>query len=154
MRPRLLLSLGLTLVVATGSVVADEKDAQPSKDSYVKVRVEVEIRGILRVTDKGAAVTARDRLYNRFNDAEEITDETRATVHTLDFARAKDLRELAKVLNGKEVVATGMSEMRMVNQKVQAGGFTGGGVPPQLPSPTWSLQRTVLVTGLKSAADK
>ncbi len=86
-----------------------------------------------------------------FNDAEEITDPSRATVYTLDFARAKDLRELAKVLSGKEVVVIGMSELRMVTQKARPGGFGNGQQPP---TPTWSLQRTVLVTGLKSAGNK
>jgi hypothetical protein len=94
----------------------DQKDAQPSKESYVKVRVEVEVRGILRVTEKGAAVIARDRLYHLFDDTEEITDSARATVYDLDFARAKDLRELAKVLSGKEILVTGMSELRQVTQ--------------------------------------
>ena len=153
MGPRLLLSLGVALVVATGTV-GDEKDLQPSSDSYVKVRVEVEMRGVLQVTEEVATISARDRLYNRYNDAEEITDETRATVYTLDFARAKNLHELAKVLNGREVVAVGMSELRMVNVEVRPGGFTGGGFHLPFPSPTWSLQRTVLVTSLTPAADK
>jgi hypothetical protein len=154
MRSAILLSLGLTLVVATATPAGDEKDALPSKDSYVKVRVEVEVRGILRDTDKGATITARDQLYNLFNDAEEITDESRATVYTLDFARAKDLREQAKVLSGKEVVLTGTSELRMVAQKARPGGTTGASTPPPVSSPTWSLQRSVLVTGLKPAGDK
>jgi hypothetical protein len=47
-----------------------------------------------------------------------------------------------------------MSELRLVNQKVQPGGITGGGPLPQLPSPTWSLQRTVLLTDLKSAVNQ
>src|SRR5579885_1746652 len=102
MRSALLLSVGLTLVIATAIIAGDEKGAQPSKGSYVKVRVEVEIRGILRVTDKGTTVTARDRLYDRFNDSEESTDAATATVYTLDFSRTKELRELAKVLSSKE----------------------------------------------------
>ena len=162
MRSAILLSLGVALLVATTSLADDKtskeapKEAsKPSKDSYVKVRVEVEVRGILRDTDKGATVTARDQLYNLFNDAEEITDPSRATVYTLDFARAKDLRELTKVLSGKEVVVTGMSELRMVRGHVRQGGTTGVGGSPELPpTPTWSLQRTVLVTGLKSAGTK
>ena len=151
MRSAILLSLGLALVVATATPAGDKKDATPAKDSYVKVRVEVEVRGILWDTDKGLTVTARDQMYNLFNDAEEITDPSRATVYTLDFARAKDLRELAKVLSGKEVVVIGMSELRMVTQKARPGGFGNGEQPP---TPTWSLQRTVLVTGLKSAGNK
>ena len=149
----LLLTLGLTLVAATATRAADKKDAQPSKDSYVKVRVEVEIRGILRVTDKAVTVTARDRVFNLFNDAVEITDPSRATVYSLDFARTKDLRELAKVLDGKEVVVTGASELRQVTQPMSSGGGVRSSAPV-LPSPTWSLQRRVMVSGLKSAGDK
>jgi hypothetical protein len=153
MRSALLLSLASILAAVTAIPAGDEKDAQPSKNSYVKVRVEVEIRGILRVTDKGTTVMARDQMFNLFNDAEEITASSRATVYTLDFARAKDLRELANVLSGKEVVVTGMSELRQVTQKAPPGGSTGFG-PPQLSPPTWSLQRTVTVTGLKSVGEK
>jgi hypothetical protein len=155
MRSAILFSIGLSLIVVTATSSADKKASQPSKDSYVKVRVEVEVRGILRDTDKGATVTARDQMYNLFIDAEEITDSSRATVYALDFARAKDLRELAKVLSGKEVVVTGMSELRQVSRKARPGGTTGfGGPSPQVSSPTWSLQRTVLVIGLKSAGNK
>jgi hypothetical protein len=153
MRPGVLPALGLALAITTRTPAGDKTDAPPSNDSYVKVRVEVEIRGILRDSDKGITVAALDRLYDLFNDAEEIT-EARATAYTLDFARARELRALARVLNGKEVVVTGMSEMRMVKQKGRPGGLTGGGTPHQLSSPTWSLQRTVLVTSLKMAADK
>jgi hypothetical protein len=155
MRSAILISLGLTFFVANATPAGDKKDAAPSKDSYVKVRVEVEVRGILRNTDKGATVTARDRLYNLFNDAEEITGPSRATVYTLDFARARDLRELTKVLNDKEVVVTGMSELRMVAHWNRPGGKTGVGGSPERPAvPTWSLQRTVPVTGLKPVGNK
>lgn len=136
MRSVILLSLGLNLVVAVASRAGDEKDAPLSKDSYVKVRVEVEVRGILRDTDKGVTVTARDQMYNLFNDAEEITDPSKATVYSLDFARAKDLRELAKVLSGKEVVVTGTSELRMVTQVALP---RGGGSPERPPTPTWTF---------------
>src|SRR5262245_35630595 len=117
MRSLMLFSVALCLLVSTASPAADDKAAQPSKDSYVKVRVEVEVRGVLTASDKAVTVAARDRLYNLFRDADEIPREgTPATVYTLDFVRAKDLRELAKALDGKEVVVTGMSELRMVVQ--------------------------------------
>ena len=75
-----------------------------------------------------------------------------ATPYSLDFDRAKDLRELAQALNGKEVVVTGMSELRMVAPpRRSSGGDTGAGSPGPFPAPTWSLQRTVLVTGLSGA---
>ena len=153
MRSALLLSLGLSLVAVTATPAGEKKDPPPSKDSYVKVRVEIEIRGILQVTDKSATVTARYQIFNLFNDAEEITDPPRATVYTLDFARTKELRELAKVLSGKEVVVTGKSELRQVTQRISRGGGVGS-TPHVLPTPTWSLQRTVLVTSLKSPGGK
>jgi hypothetical protein len=155
MRCAILLTLGLLLI--PDPIPAGGQKDQPSKDSYVKVRVEVEVRGILQNTDKGATVTARDQLYDLFNDAEDITDPSRSTVYALDFARAKDLAELAGGLSGKEVVVTGMSELRMVGQRPRPGGTTGpspGGSPIQPISSTWSLQRTILVTGLKSAGGR
>jgi hypothetical protein len=42
----------------------------------------------------------------------------------------------------------------MVTQEARPGGTTGGGQHQLLPAPTWSLQRTVLVTGLKSVGEK
>lgn len=155
MRSALLLSLGLNLVAATSTPAGDKKDAQPSKDSYVKVRVEVEMRGVLTASDKTVTVAVRDRVYNLFSDAEEIPRAgAPATVYTLYFVRAKDLRELATALDGKEVIVTGMSELRMVVQTTRPGGVTGGGSPGPFPAPTWSLLRTVEVTGMKSAAGK
>jgi hypothetical protein len=50
----------------------------------------------------------------------------------------------------RDVVVTGMNEMCMVNQKVQLGGFAGGGPLPSLPSPKGRIQRTLLMTSLKS----
>jgi hypothetical protein len=155
MRLVILCVLGAGLISTTAVPAGDEKAAQPSKESYVKVRVEVEVRGVLAATNKTVTVAARDRVYNLFSDAEEVTREgAPATVYTLEFVRAKDLRELAKALDGKEVVVTGMSELRMVVQATRPGGVTGAGSPGPIPSPTWSLQRTVEVTGLKSAVGK
>jgi hypothetical protein len=76
-----------------------------------------------------------------------------------DFAKAKDLRELVKVLNGKEVILTAMGEMRRYVQKMErpAGGqgYSGPYQYPMIqPVPDWILQQTVLVTSLKSAGNK
>src|SRR5262249_44645480 len=100
-------------------------------------------------------VAARNRVYDLFSDTREISrDGTPATVYTLDFIRAKDLRELAKSFGGKEVVVTGMSELRMVVPPTRPGGGSGAGSPAPFPTPTWSLQRTVEVTGLKLAGSQ
>jgi hypothetical protein len=47
-----------------------------------------------------------------------------------------------------------MSELRMVVQTTRPGRETGAGSRTPTPAPTWSLQRTVEVTGLKSAGGK
>ena len=155
MRSPFLLALGFGLVVAAGASWADDK-APPPKDSYVKVRVETEVRGLLRKTDKGFAVASRFKVYELYNPLKELPEsggEQRVDVYDLDFTRAKELRELAEALTGKEVIVVGMSELRMVDQLRRPGGGSGLG-PNPFPVPTWSLQNTVLVTGLKSAGGK
>ena len=160
MRASILLSLSVALLVATANRADDktpkeapEEPFKPSKNSYVKVRVEVELRGVLSHTDKATTVTARYPVFELWNDAKELPDAA-AVPFSLDFDSVKDLRELAKVLSSKEVVVTGTSELRMVTQQARPGGTTGGGQPLQFPALTWSLQRTVFVTGLESAGEK
>ena len=160
MRSAILPALGIALLVPTLNVADDKAPKEvpreapkPSKNSYVKVRVELEVRGVLSYTDKATTVAARYPVFELWNDAKELPD-TPATLFSLDFDRAKDLRELAQALNGKEVVVTGMSELRMVAPPHRPGGGTGGGTPGPIPGPMWSLQQTVLVTGLKSAGNK
>src|SRR4051812_32331581 len=80
---------------------ADDRPAAPPKTGYMKVRVEVEVRGVMHVADKGVRVTTYTRAYDSADDAKEIPDRTIATDFALDFTRAKDLRELAKALDGK-----------------------------------------------------
>lgn len=160
MRLVIVLSIGLALIVASANR-ADEKarkespeqPPQPSKESYFKVRVEVEVRGVLNFSDKATTVTARYPIFELGNDNNELPD-ARTTQFTLDFDRTKDLREVAKTLNGKEVVITGLSELRMVAPPRRPGGETGAGIPGPIPGPTWSLQQTVQVTGLKLAGNK
>jgi hypothetical protein len=164
MRSAILLSVIVAIPVVTSNQADDKtpKEARkelfkPSKDSYVKVRVEVEIRGILVATDKGITVAAQDRVYNLFQSNEENADWSRPATYTLDFTRVKELRELAKALNGKEVVVLGMAEVRRYVHapKAQPGGYSGpNSAPFTHPVPAWYLQQTVWVTSLKSAENK
>ena len=155
MRLPVLFVIGITLGLASATTGGDAKAPEPPKESYVKVRVEVEVRGVLGQASWDITVSSRFRVYELFNDAKEIREgggEGAADVYTLDFARAKGLRELAVALKGKEVVVTGMSELRMVDRPRRSGGGSGPGTGP--PAPTWSLQRTILVTGLTSAKEQ
>jgi hypothetical protein len=61
--------LGAFLVTTTAVPAGDEKANQTSRVSYVKVRVEVGMRGVLAASDKAVTVAARDRVYNLFSDA-------------------------------------------------------------------------------------
>lgn len=147
------------LVAASGSAA---QSPSPLKDGYVKVRVEVESRGVLKVTDKEAVVLTRYRYFEQRDDKKEVPAAEGVPPHRieLDFARHPELRELAKALHGKEVVLTGLSELReVVPPPSPPGGGTGFGPPGGgfgfYPSgPSWRLQPTVLVTGLKSAPGK
>lgn len=154
------LALGAALLVAAGGSAADPPP--PLKDGYVKVRVEVETRGVLKVTDKSAVVLTRYRYFDQRDDKKERPDAEGIPPHRieLDFARHPELRELAKALDGKEAVVTGLSELRQtLPPPAPPGGVTGfgppgGGLGFYHAMPSWQLQPTLLVTGIKSAPGK
>ncbi len=142
----LLLSLGAIffLFVASlgthrsaGAIPAAETIAP--KESYVKVRVDIEARGILRMTVKEATTKARDRVYDLFNDQIDITDRVLMTDHALDFKHSTKLLERPIDLNGLEVEVTGLSELRVVTTTAGVGVMN---------RPTRSLQRSTLITGI------
>ena len=58
------------LAVTTGGSAADPPAA--IKDAYVRVRVEVEVRGVLKATDRAATVTTRYPLYERRDDGKGV----------------------------------------------------------------------------------
>lgn len=157
MRLPTLLALGAALLVAAGGSAGAQP--APIKDGYVKVRVEVETRGVLKVADKTAVLLTRYRYHDQRDDKKELPDPEGIPPHRidLDFTRHPELRELAKALDGKEAVVVGLSELRHVAPPpAPPGGFTGGMAPHgffyQMPS--WQLQPTVVVTSLKSAPGK
>ena len=95
------------------------------KGSYIKVRLEVEIKGILRAADKGMTVTAlwpASQLQDPDKEAPESFSE-----HTwnLDFSRANDLHESAKHLDGKVVIVN----------RAERDSADGGGNATERPDP-------------------
>ncbi len=156
MKPPLLLALGIAFTL-TAAAAADPPPAV--KDGYVKVRVEVETRGVLKVADKSAVLLTRFRYFDQRDDKKEVPAAEAVPPYPidLDFTRAPEFRELAKALDGQEVILTGLSELRsVVPPPPPPGGGTGFGVPPFgfYQPPSWSLRRSVLVTGLKSVPGK
>jgi hypothetical protein len=153
-------TLAAALTVTAGGAPAQPPDVPPPvKEGYVKVRVEVETRGLLKATDKSAAVFTRYRYYDQRDTTKEqpLAEGVPPYKLDLDFSRSPDLRELAKALDGKEVVVTGLSELRhVVPPPGPPGGFSGPGFPGGFgfQAPSWHLQPTVLVTGLKLVPGK
>ena len=155
----------LTALLTLTAAPAQEPVPPGVKEGNVKVRVEVEVRGLLKSTDKSTAVFTRYRYYDQRDPAKEqpVAEGVPPYRVELDFARNPDLRELAKALDGKEVIATGLSELRhALPPPPPPGGFTGGsGFGPQgfgfgfyHQGPSWHLHPGVLVTGLKLVPGK
>ena len=161
MRFSFLFSLAV-LALSTIHAAADEpappvakEPPKPSKESYLKVRVEVEIRGTLQFGEKGATILAKDRTFDWFHPNAELEDVAYAGTYELDFTKAKDLRELAKVLSGKEVVVVGKAELKRFMQKVRSGpgGYSGPNpMPFWHPTPVWIVQPSLQVISLESVA--
>jgi hypothetical protein len=118
-----------------------------SAESYVKIRVEVELRGRLHYAAAGSTITAIWRNYELYHD-DKVLPGAASEPWKLDFSRAKQLQATAKSLDGKEVVITGKSELRMEVRLLPPGG-SGFGGRDWPPAPTWSVQRTVLVSGVR-----
>src|SRR5262249_39187692 len=80
---------------------AEEKAAA---NSYVKVKVEVELRGVLTCTDEVVtlSIVTRKPETDRFTEVKWV----------LDFGEEKEMRGKAKSLNGKTVQVTGSAILR------------------------------------------
>lgn len=153
--------LALAAVVVSAAPVAGQ-DPIPAgvKEGYVKLRVEVESRGVLKVSDKSVVLFTRYRYFDQTDPKKEVPTAEGIPPYSLeiDFARAPELRDLAKVLDGKEVIVTGLGELRSVAPPPgPPGGFTGGMPPPfgfYHQAPSWRFQPPVLVTGIRPVAGK
>jgi hypothetical protein len=92
---------------------AEEKAAA---NSYVKVKVEVELRGVLTCTDEAvtlSVVTREKDVWDRFKEVKWV----------LDFGADKALRAKAKDLNGKTVLVEGRAPLQYQEQGLKIGSF-------------------------------
>jgi len=138
---------------AKDAAKVSEPPPRESAESYAKIRVEVELRGTLHYAAAGSTVTALWRTYELYHDDKELRGPA-PEPWKLDFRRAKKLQGTIKALDGKEVVLTGQSELRMVMQRLPMGGSGGFGGQNWPPSPTWSVDHSVLVSGVRLADEK
>src|SRR5262249_12358496 len=104
---------------------AREPAGQPPKGSYARFRLDVEIRGVLHNAEQGTTVTALWRAYHLSDRDKEVAEGSPEHAWKLDWSRAKALQKTAKDLEGKEVIVTGLSELRQLVEPVGPGGGRG-----------------------------
>jgi hypothetical protein len=138
-------AVALTLPVSA----ADEPKAEaPAAGSYVKISVPVEIRGVLRQTEKGFFITAHQEgiVDNQGPDLGLRKREVYqgGTRWELDFGKTKDLRKLGEQLKDKQVVVVGSSLLRPVV-------FQNFRPDNSKPQSTWEVEHRITVNTLKEA---
>ncbi len=155
-----LLALGAALVVSHAPVTGQDPLPAGVKEGYVKLRVEVEARGVLKVSDKSAVIFTRFRYFDQSDTKKEVPTAEGIPPYSLDldFSRVPEMRDLAKVLDGQEVIVTGLGELRsVVPPPLPPGGgngFSGGPFGFYRPGPSLQFQPPVLVTGIRPIAGK
>ena len=139
----------LTLTIAAKAAEEDAKNG-----TYVKIEVQVEIRGTLRHTDKGTLVFARERVVEESPGSDFGLIESKEVFlevsWKLDLSKVKDAKGLVGSLTDKAVVASGTAEMRMVIDNTKVGRGIGQRSSPQ----RWEVVRTLSVTSLKAVGEK
>jgi colicin import membrane protein len=104
---------------AAEKLAADKKAAD---NSYVKVKVEVELRGVLTYTDEQItlSVVTPEAKKDQFEEVKWV----------LDFGDEKEMRGKAKGLDGKAVLVTGSAILRGIkSETVKEWERPGGGRP-------------------------
>jgi hypothetical protein len=84
------------------------------QNNSVKLRLEIEIQGVLSVTEKSVTITNKERVFELVkdpNDGQVVTANGWARVRKVDkvwvLELDENLKNTAKTLHGKEVVLTG-----------------------------------------------
>jgi len=146
----------------SGEALAGGAPVAPKKDGpYVKFRIEVEIRGTLRHTDKGTFVETREEVQTPFPTLESSTATRREEQQVrwrLDLGGTRLAPKDLGKLNGKEAVVSGKAELREVAVSVEVPGeFLGtrlGRVVASHKLTTFELRRVLKVTELKAAGSE
>jgi hypothetical protein len=86
----------------------------------VKVKVEVELRGVLSFTEKDITIVVQESEF----DPRLLAEVQKARTWTLDLGDAKDLRAKVKSLDKKTVVVTGSA--RLLGISTQTFHYKGG----------------------------
>lgn len=142
-----LATVALSLVTSRGE--DKENVNQPvADDSYVKIRVDVEIRGTLRNDANALQVSARQRVYQVDHEDVELPYSA-PRAWQLDFVE-DELKNTAAHLVGQKVVLNGNCELRMLIHPPRPMGSSGFGPPPPHNDPSWALQPIVTVTGIRA----
>jgi len=93
---------------------ADDKKAADKKaadNSYVKVKVEVQLRGVLTYTDEAVTLSVVTPEFG--------TDQFKEVKWVLDFGDEKEIRAKAKSLDGKTVLVTGSAILRGIQSETK-----------------------------------
>jgi hypothetical protein len=103
---------------------ADEKKAAEEKaaaNGYVKIKVEVELRGVLSCTEEGAIISV-DKEHGWVFD---FGKGEKKYGWELDFGEDKEMRAKAKALDGKTVLVEGSAILQYQKGTVESGPFSG-----------------------------
>lgn len=112
-------------LVATGGEEEKNANLAATDDSYVKIAVDVEIRGTLRRKDDELQVSARQRVYQVDRENVELPYSA-PRAWRLEFAR-DELKNAAARLVGQKVVLQGKCELRMLLHPPRPMGSSGFG---------------------------
>jgi hypothetical protein len=105
----------LALSLHQHSVLA--QTAPAPTNSSVKLRLEIEIRGVLSVTEKSVTLTNKETIYEYTNTGLQSRQVDKVWVLELD----ENLKKTAKTLHGKEVEATGKCLLLGVKSEAKTG---------------------------------
>jgi hypothetical protein len=105
----------LALVLPQRSVLAQIVPAPTN--SSVKLRLEIEIRGVLSVTGKSVTITNKETIYEYTSSGLQSRQVDKVWVLELD----ENLKKMAKTLHGKEIEVTGKCLLLGVKSQADTG---------------------------------